>query len=126
VLFLGILAFLTEDIPLLGILAFLIEDIPIIKSRNLLKWLHWRGSVMKSATISLVGHHSISISFMLTLSVMKKYQVLMCLVRLPLDALPFLSNRLELLLSFSKRFWVTPYPWAIRMYRLVWCKPGSG
>jgi hypothetical protein len=37
VLFLGILAFLTEDIPLLGILAFLIEDIPIIKSRNLLK-----------------------------------------------------------------------------------------
>jgi len=36
VLFLGILAFLTEDIPFLGILAFLIEDIPIIKFRNLL------------------------------------------------------------------------------------------
>ncbi len=126
VLFLGILAFLTEDIPLLGILAFLIEDIPIIKSRNLLKWLHWRGLVMKSATISLVGHHSISISFMLTLSVMKKYHLLICLVCLPLDALPFLSNRMELILSFSKRFWVTPFPWAIRMYQLVWCKPGSG
>ena len=74
------------------ILVSLIEDIPIIKSRNLLKCLPCRGLVMKSATISLVGHHSILTSFMLTLSVMKKYQTLMCRVCLPLgdpvDELP--------------------------------------
>ena len=68
-----------------------------------------KGLSYETATISLVGHHLISISFMLTLSVMKKYQILMCLVFLPLDALPFLSNRMELLLSCCKRFWVRPH-----------------
>ncbi len=42
----------------------------------------------------------------------------MCRVRLPLDAFPFLSNSIELLLSCNKRFTVTPYPWAIRKYRV--------
>ncbi len=55
---------------------------------------------------------------MLTLSVMKKYRMLMCRVRFPLDALPFLSNSMELWLSCTSSFWVTPSPWAIRKYRL--------
>lgn len=41
---------------------------------------------------------------------MKKYRMLMCLVRLLLEALPFLSRRIELLLSCSMRFSTTPYP----------------
>ena len=50
---------------------------------------------------------------------MKKYQILMCRVCSPLDALPFLSKSMALLLlSCSKRFWVTPYPWAVRKYWL--------
>ncbi len=109
-----LLLLITVDLRVLGCLVFLIEAISMIRLHNLLKWLPWRVLVMKSATISLVGHHSISTSFMLTLSVMKKYRMLMCHVHLRLDALPFFSNSMELLLSCNKRFWVTPYPWATR------------
>ncbi len=90
------------DLLLLGFLVFLIEAIPMIRLHNLLKWLPCRGLVMKSATISFVGHHSISTSFISTLSVMKKYWMLMWCVRLLLDALLFFSNNMELLLSCNK------------------------
>ena len=65
---------------------------------------------MKSATISLVGHQSMLISFIFTRSVIKKYRMLICLVRLPLEALPFRSNRIELLLSCNNKFSMIPYP----------------
>ncbi len=75
-----------------------------------IKWLPCKGFVIKSATIFLVGHHPMLISFMFTQSVMKKYWMLICLVRLLVKALPFCSNRIELLLSCSSKLSTIPYP----------------
>jgi hypothetical protein len=47
---------------------------------------------------------------MLTQSVMKKYRILICLVHLLLEAFPFCSRRIELLLSCNSRFSTIPYP----------------
>ena len=66
---------------------------------NFLNKEPWVGFVMKSPVISAVGHHSTCNSFLLIRSVMKKYRMLMCLVRFVLEALPFFSKRIALLLS---------------------------
>ena len=72
---------------------------PIIWSRNFLKRAPWTGFVPKSPIMSAVGHQTIDTSPFWARSVMKKYRKLMCLVRLLLDAFPFFSRRMELLLS---------------------------
>jgi hypothetical protein len=46
-----------------------------------------------------VGHHTTDTYSLLTLLVMNKYRMLMCFVRLLLEAFPFFSKRIELLLS---------------------------
>ncbi len=58
----------------------------------------------------MVGHQWSLTSFIFTRSQMKKHRMLMCLVRMLLEALPFLSRRIELLLSCSMRFSTIPYP----------------
>jgi len=77
---------------------------------SFLNKLPCRGWVMKSATISLVGHQLMLISFIFTRSVIKKYRMLICLVRVPLEALPFCSSRIELLLSCNNKFSMIPNP----------------
>ncbi len=91
-------------------LGFVLRTLPMMQSLKFLKWLPCKGFVIKSATIFLVGHHPMLISFMFTRSVMKKYWMLMCLVRLLLKALPFHSNRIKLLLSCNSKFSTIPYP----------------
>jgi hypothetical protein len=55
---------------------------------------------------------------MFTRSQTKKYRILMCLVRLLLEALPFRSRRIELLLSCNSRFSMIPYPCDSRKWRV--------
>jgi hypothetical protein len=51
------------------------------------------------------------ISFMFTWSVMKKYQMLICLLHLPLKAFQFCSSMIELsVLSCNNKFSMMPYP----------------
>jgi hypothetical protein len=78
-------------------------------SLNSLNRLPCKGLVMKLATIFLVGHQSMLISFMFTRCVITQYRMLICL-RLPLEALPFCSSRIELLLSCNNLFSMIPYP----------------
>jgi hypothetical protein len=42
--------------------------------------------------------------------------MLMCFVRLLLEAFPFLSKIIELLLSWNKTLYLTPYPYAFIKY----------
>ena len=72
----------------------------IIWSRNFLNNEPCSGLVKKSAIISPVGQYSTDISLALIRSVTKKYRMLMCRVRLLLDALPLFSNNIALWLSW--------------------------
>ena len=72
---------------------------------------------MKSLIIYPVVHHTNYTSPCSTLSVINKYRIFICLVRLLLEAFPFLYRRIELLLSWNKTLSKTPYPWAYIKYR---------
>ena len=67
---------------------------------NCMNFLPCRGLVKKSATISSVAQYSVLSSHFLMRSVMKKYLMLRCLVRLELDALPLFSSRISDWLSW--------------------------
>ena len=75
---------------------------PMIWSLNLRKRAPWIGLVMNSPIISQVGHHTNDTLTCATLSVINKYQIFMCLVRLLFEDFPFFSRRIELLLSWNK------------------------
>jgi hypothetical protein len=73
----------------------------MMKFRNVLNSMPCNGFKMKSAIISPVGQYSTETSFAVMLSVMKMYwNVLVCWLRLPLDARPCSSRRMELWLSW--------------------------
>jgi len=72
----------------------------MMKFLNLMNNDPCNGFVKKSAIISIVGQYCILISLLLTLSLIKKYLTLMWRVLFPLDALPFCSRRIALLLSW--------------------------
>ena len=75
------------------------ESDPMIKSLNFVKTEPCSGLVIKSATMSFVGHHSTRASPFEIQSVIKKYLMAKCLVCLQLDPLPFTSSSTELLIS---------------------------
>ena len=80
-----------------NLVASFIESDPMIKSLNFTKTEPCSGLVIKSATMSFVGHHSTRASPFEIRSVIKKYLTLMCFVRLLLEAFPFRSNSIVLL-----------------------------
>jgi hypothetical protein len=91
---------------------------PIIWSLNLRNRAPWSGLAAKSPIMSPVGHHTTDTSSFLTRSAIKKYRMLMCFMRLLLEAFPFLSKRIELLLSWNKTLSLKPYPCAFIKYRV--------
>jgi hypothetical protein len=85
-------------VPCIGV------DFPIIKSLFLANAAPCSGFVQKSAIISSVGHQSMETLSFLTISVTKKYRTLMCFVLLLLEAFPFFSRSMALLLSCKITF----------------------
>ena len=72
---------------------------PMISSLNLMKTAPCSGLVKKSPTIYAVGQLCIVISPTTTRYFIKKYRTAICFVRFPLDALPFITNHIALVLS---------------------------
>ena len=76
------------------------------------------GLVKKSPIISPVGQYLMDTSPDWIRSFTKKYLTLICFVLLLLEALPFVSRRMALLLSWYITFSLTWYPWASRKFRV--------
>jgi hypothetical protein len=68
--------------------------------------------------MSPVGHQTTDNCSLLALLVINKYGMLMCFVRLLLEALPFYSKIMELLLYWNKTLSLTSYPCAFMKYRV--------
>jgi hypothetical protein len=69
---------------------------PMIWSLNLRNKAPCRGLVMKSLIMSLVRHQTNDTSPLSMRSVIKKYRILTCFVRLLLEAFPFFSKKIAL------------------------------
>ena len=95
------IAFTTNDFPLYICYA------PISDFLNLANSFPCSGLVIKSANISPVGQYSMFTLPFSTWSVMKKYLMFIALVLLLELFLPFLSNRMALLLSWYTVFFST-------------------
>ena len=94
------LLFVLIPLSLIYLISFLIGMTPVIRSINFLKRFTCVGLVMKYHLILVMGHNSTFNSFLLIGSVMKKKQMLMCLVCLLLYDLQLFSRRMALLLSW--------------------------
>jgi hypothetical protein len=79
---------------------------PIIWSLNLRNRAPWSGLDAKSPIMSHVGHQTTDTPSFLT-QVIKKYRMFICFVRLLLQAFPFFSKIIELLLSCNKMLSLT-------------------
>jgi hypothetical protein len=90
--------------------------IPWISARNFLKDAPCSGFVKWSANISAVGQCFIVIVLLATLSLIKKYRMLMCFILLLLDFLRFLSSSIALRLSWKSMDYSTLKPWASTKY----------
>ena len=89
-------------------------DIPIMRSLNSKNFFPWSGFFVKSATILLVWHYSNPMSLFSIRSWMKKYLILMCFFRIELDARPFFSVSIALMLSWYSVDFFTSKPWLWR------------
>ena len=87
---------------------------PMIWSLNLWYKASWSGLVMKSPVMYPVGHHTNDKSPCVTLLVIKKYRIFMCLVRLLLKTFPFFSKRIELLMPWNRTLSKILYPRAFK------------
>ena len=73
-------------------------DIPMMWSLNLKNFFPWSSFAMKSATILLVWQYYKPMFLLSIRSWMKKYLISMCFVRIELDARPFFSSIIALML----------------------------
>ena len=72
---------------------------PMIRSLNFLNRFPWSGLVIKSPVTPFVGNHSTVTFFLFTKSATKKNLMLMFLILLLTEALPFFSSSMALWLS---------------------------
>ncbi len=84
--------------------------------QNSQKALPCFGFVRMSAHILSVGQYLSIISFWSTLSLIKKYQTFMCLVRFDAECMPLDSGSKALLLSWWRTLGPWWYPWHSRKY----------
>ena len=89
------------------------SHIPMMQSLNS-KIFPWSGLVMKSATILSVWKYSRMISPFSIQSCMKKYLILMCFFLLELEALPFFSGNIAVMLPWYSIYFSTSNIWLWR------------